>query len=307
MEHHPSGSELRRSTRLIISIRIVIRGKDRKGKTFTEKTQTLVVNQQGALVETSHEFEIGNVMSIENPALGKTANARVVLVDTKPGVAGRSQIAVELTEPQNIWGIDFPPSDWKEEEMRAQPAAPSAAQAVRTPPSPAPIPGRPLPAVEAVKTAVPAREKAVAAAPVELPGRQSAEPPPSTPPLSQPVPDEFRATLQRAVTVFAKQLEEMTKAATRSSQGQLTKLSEETRQALRKELDQLLAQWLESSKAKLRQQAEAELELARRRQEELQRQLVESALKTIRNKVAKVLALLESPPREETDADLSKS
>ena len=306
MEHHPSGTELRRSARLIISIRIVIRGKDRKGKTFTEKTQTLVVNQHGALLETSHEFEKGNVMSIENPVLGKTANARVVLVDTKPGVAGRSQVAVELTEPQNIWGIDFPPSDWKEKEVRAQPAAPSAGKAVRTPPSPAPIPGRPLPAVEAVKTAVPAREKAVAAVPVELPGR-SAEPHPSTPPLSQPVPDEFRATLQRAVTVFAKQLEEMTKAATRSSQGQLTKLSEETRQALRKELDQLLAQWLESSKAKLRQQAETELELARKRQEELRQRVVESALKTIRNKVAKVLALLESPPQEDTDADLSKS
>jgi len=114
-EKTPEGK--RRSTRLSIAIPIFISGTNLQGRAFREKAHTLVVNKHGAKIATAQRLAAGAEVLIENPAMGFTAKAMVVPMTgplaPNPDPGPHPEVAVQLYEARNIWGIEFPPGDWE--------------------------------------------------------------------------------------------------------------------------------------------------------------------------------------------------
>src|SRR5208282_1567980 len=102
----------RRSSRLSLSLPIVIHGKDAHQKAYRESTHTLIVNRHGAKFLTSQQLVVGADILVENPTLGSVAKAKVVWVSGKRNPNGFQEAGVQLAESQNIWGLEFPPDDW---------------------------------------------------------------------------------------------------------------------------------------------------------------------------------------------------
>jgi hypothetical protein len=142
-----SAADGRRSTRLPISLPIVIHGKDAQQEAFRESTHTLIVNQHGAKLATTHQLLLGAEVLIENTTLGSVAKANVVWVSPKYSPHGRNEVGVQLVEAQNIWGIEFPPNDWttkgKDQEAPAAEAAPAPPPAAAKIPPPSTPPASP--------------------------------------------------------------------------------------------------------------------------------------------------------------------
>jgi len=272
--------ELRRGTRLMLPIPIVIHGNDSKGEAFTEKTRTFSINQHGGLVETQREIGVGEQLLIENPALGQTAPAKVIRLEAGQGGSG-FRVAVELIEAQNIWGIDFPPSDWKNKQPQAEKTGPIVIA----------LPAGPAAAGTAERTEVPE------AAPARLPETVAPPPPRQELPL-----EDIRATAEQAVTGFAKQLEAMVESATKAWQADLAKLGEEMRQTFREDMERWFAACLESAAVQLRRQIETEAVMARQRLDDLDRQITDGALESVRTKLAAMLAALNAPSRAQAAA-----
>jgi hypothetical protein len=104
----------RRSTRLNLSIPIVISGKDTYGQPFRENSRATVMNLHGAKILTFHHLALGSDLTIENRALAVTAQARVVWLGERKFPKDLGEAGIQLAEPGNIWGIDAPPEDWVE-------------------------------------------------------------------------------------------------------------------------------------------------------------------------------------------------
>ena len=185
----PKSANLRRSTRLTIALPIVVSGQDAQGNSFTEQTKTIVVNKQGGRVFLHREVRLKDTLSINNPNLKCTVRAQVVWLGKPRTPADPWEVAVELLEPQNIWGVSFPPNDWEETPSQSEAATggsePSPLSVSGLPPeqtSPTvisvPVAGNPLPAsvlpapapVAAVSaSSAPIEEKAVQQSPPAAP------------------------------------------------------------------------------------------------------------------------------------------
>jgi hypothetical protein len=271
--------ELRRGTRLMLPIPIVLHGNDSKGEAFTEKTRTLCINQHGGLLETQREIGMGKQVLIENPALGQTAPAKVIRLETGQGGSG-FRVSFELIEPQNIWGIDFPPSDWKIKQPQAEKTGPIAIA---------------LPAGQ--PTAAPDEEDTDILVPAPVPTTQASAPPPPVASL-----DEVRTIAEEAVIGFAKQLEGMIESARSTWHAEMAKLGEEMRQAFREDMERWFGACLESAAVQLRKQIETEAAIARQRIHEVDRLVTEGALQSVRTKLAAMMAALDAPARAQAAA-----
>lgn len=106
----------RRSTRLYLSLPIVIHGKDSQEQIFHENTRTLIVNRHGARLITSQQLVVGAEIMVENPAMSSVVKANVVWVSAKQDATGRREAGIQLAESRNIWGIEFPSNDWTHDE-----------------------------------------------------------------------------------------------------------------------------------------------------------------------------------------------
>jgi uncharacterized small protein (DUF1192 family) len=138
----------RRSTRLFISIPIVITGKDVNRKEFQENTRTLVVNKHGAKIVTAQQLSMGTEVFVENRALGTGAKANVVWLGEKRDAG--NEVGLQLVEAENIWGIEFPPTDWNPGAIEEESPGPSAAPALS--------PARPEAGIAGARLASPASE-----------------------------------------------------------------------------------------------------------------------------------------------------
>lgn len=103
----------RRSTRLTISIPIIISGVDAQGNDFRESVHTQVVNKHGGKIETTHQLAVGAEVLIENRAMGVVAKSSVVWVGMMEEAGDLHPVGLQLLKAQNIWGITFPPEDWR--------------------------------------------------------------------------------------------------------------------------------------------------------------------------------------------------
>lgn len=97
--------QLRRSTRVPIHVRIEIQARG-----LTCDGETVVVNLHGALLRTSERLEVGEQVKLHVSLTGKTADARVVFADADQAL----HFGIALDQPENIWGISLPPTDWEE-------------------------------------------------------------------------------------------------------------------------------------------------------------------------------------------------
>jgi hypothetical protein len=133
-----SATSGRRSTRLAIAIPVSISGRDSRDQTFKENTRTVIINKHGAKIVTFHELALGSEILLENRALGRSAKTFVVWLGDRRSVKEAQEVGVQLSEPQNIWGIDFAPDDWQEGPPIGEGGQRLEKAAAPSPPSPAP-------------------------------------------------------------------------------------------------------------------------------------------------------------------------
>jgi hypothetical protein len=101
-----------------ISIPIVISGMDDNGRIFSECVSTLAINKHGGKIAMTHPVAINTALMVENPARGVSAAARVVWLGEKDDARELHYVGFQFLEPQNVWGITFPPDDWRPESER---------------------------------------------------------------------------------------------------------------------------------------------------------------------------------------------
>lgn len=223
----------RRSTRLYISIPIVITGKDVNGKEFQENLRTLVVNKHGAKIMTAQQLSMGTEVFIENRLLGAVAKANVAWLGEKRDAG--TEVGLQLAEAKNIWGIEFPPNDWNPAAVAEESPGPSAGPAL----SPAPPEGgtpaaRPASPASASPPAQPAmKSEGTPARPVQQldvgPARPEAgiagarlASPASQSPAGQPTPKS-----ETTPTRLLQQLEESADEEARQFRDRLEKVAQE--------------------------------------------------------------------------------
>jgi len=97
--------------RVLLSVPIQVKGKDKEQKDFTEDTRTLVVNAHGALISLATPVTPGQKVTVSNRSTRKDMECRVVHLGTAS--AGKVQTGIEFLKPcGSFWQIDFPPDDW---------------------------------------------------------------------------------------------------------------------------------------------------------------------------------------------------
>jgi len=101
--------EHRRSSRIMFSISVGIRGVDEQGIEFEAEGRTITVNRHGASIQLSHSLKAGQVLHLINHANDKEGSFRVVgplaLQIDRVGEWG-----IESVEAgKNVWDIQFPP------------------------------------------------------------------------------------------------------------------------------------------------------------------------------------------------------
>ncbi len=101
--------EARRSDRVLLKIPLDVSGIDLKGNSFTERTQTRVINRNGASFVLHHSLQPDAPMTVKNVQTGQSAKFRARQVNQDlPG--GLREWGVECIDPAapHFWGISFP-------------------------------------------------------------------------------------------------------------------------------------------------------------------------------------------------------
>ncbi|MFZ0877923.1 MAG: hypothetical protein WA002_00385 [Candidatus Acidiferrales bacterium] len=110
------GVQRRRSTRIVRTISLTVRGVDLLSQPFEERTSTLSFNTHGCKYPSKHHLPKNSWVTLEIPgregAERRRVRARVVWIQKPHSVRELFQIAVELEAPGNIWSLDAPPGDW---------------------------------------------------------------------------------------------------------------------------------------------------------------------------------------------------
>ncbi len=127
----------RRSQRILLSVPLRVTGKRMNGSSFTEHTNTLIVNAHGALIQLREAVHNGQALSLKNMGTGEEAHCTVM--DVNEGPNGVPEVGVEFDEanPQ-FWRVSFPPADWSARSPEAKRyASPkhSPVNSVKTPPA----------------------------------------------------------------------------------------------------------------------------------------------------------------------------
>ena len=104
----PSPADQRRSTR--VPVRVSISALPGTGAAW--EGETIVVNLHGALVRTTAALTFGEAIELEVHLTGKKARAKIAWC----GPAHSSMYGIALEQPENIWGIPLPPSNWNEDD-----------------------------------------------------------------------------------------------------------------------------------------------------------------------------------------------
>ncbi len=107
----------RRSTRIMQAVPLAVTGVDALGRPFTERTSTLIINCHGCRYQSKHyvlknmwvTLEVPNAEANQPPRM---VRGRVAWIQRPRTVRQLFQVALELENPGNTWGIAFPPPDW---------------------------------------------------------------------------------------------------------------------------------------------------------------------------------------------------
>src|SRR5208337_2622404 len=114
-----ASSELRkrRSTRIVQAVPLMVTGVDALGRPFAERTSTLIINCHGCRYQSKH-YVLKNMwvnLEVPHPESGhspRRVRGKVAWIQRPRTVRQLFQVALELEQPGNAWGIAFPPDDW---------------------------------------------------------------------------------------------------------------------------------------------------------------------------------------------------
>lgn len=102
----------RRTTRIPLRIPVLVVIEE-NGKSRTLDGWTMIVNVHGAKIECKHRFGMHEEVTIQVPFNGMSQKGKVVWSKLEPNANGNYEFGVELNQPENLWGVGFPPSDWE--------------------------------------------------------------------------------------------------------------------------------------------------------------------------------------------------
>jgi hypothetical protein len=109
----------RRSQRLLLSIRVVVSGKQPSGSPFAEDAFTQVVNAHGALVLMKQLVSIGDRLQIRNVKTTEEVGCTVVDVGERQEHMCTVGLEFDLPSPR-FWRVAFPPDDWSARSPEAK-------------------------------------------------------------------------------------------------------------------------------------------------------------------------------------------
>ena len=99
--------------RLTLRIPLKIGIKQSNGAFLTFDARTTVVNKNGARIESDLAPPLDQEVIITVSGSGNSATARVAWVSKEKNENGICEFGVELEDAENLWGVRFPPDDWK--------------------------------------------------------------------------------------------------------------------------------------------------------------------------------------------------
>ena len=107
-----TGADRRRSERLPLDLRLIVRGESLGRKAFQEATFTTSVSAHGALVVLSTKVVLGQTIYLKNPNTQKEVEGRVTRFGPLNG--NQVQVGINFTRPTlTFWPAVFPPKSWK--------------------------------------------------------------------------------------------------------------------------------------------------------------------------------------------------
>jgi hypothetical protein len=98
----------RRSSRVLVSLPLAVSGQKSDGSHISGAAETILVNRHGARIRSMVPLETQMEVRVAMLAPYKWRVGQVVWAD-----AGESEYGIELSRPENFWGIYFPPEDWE--------------------------------------------------------------------------------------------------------------------------------------------------------------------------------------------------
>lgn len=111
------GSEKRRSDRVMLTLPLVVEGKDSKGQPFDNTARTITINRHGARIVTPRLLRAGQTITVTNLASRLKCQFRVV-GPVSPATDRGGEWGIECLDlKENIWGIQFPPVLATEEHL----------------------------------------------------------------------------------------------------------------------------------------------------------------------------------------------
>jgi hypothetical protein len=152
----------RRSTRIMQAVPLAVTGVDALGRPFTERTSTLIINCHGCRYQSKHYVLKNMWVTLEVPhaetaQAPHTVRGRVAWIQRPRTVRQLFQVALELENPGNTWGIAFPPPDWFAPSEAGR-AASAYASGQDTPPRASETAEIHLPLTEPEPSAVPVQD-----------------------------------------------------------------------------------------------------------------------------------------------------
>ncbi len=104
---------VRRSGRLPLSTRLIITPAESQSK-FRADSQTIDVSLHGARIHTDINLETDMRIRVFQPWRNRIQDGRVIWAR----VTGIQEYGIELADPEDFWGINFPPDRWHELDFR---------------------------------------------------------------------------------------------------------------------------------------------------------------------------------------------
>ena len=93
----------------MITLPLIVEGKDSKGQSFDNSARTLTINRHGARIVTPRPLRAGQTITVTNLASRKKCKFRVV-GPVSPATDRGGEWGIECVDlKENIWGIQFPP------------------------------------------------------------------------------------------------------------------------------------------------------------------------------------------------------
>lgn len=102
----PSNADQRSTPRLHAKIAIEVDGRDRNKKPFREDSQTILVNDGGALIALTALLDVQDRIHVKNKSTGNTTECRVAWRSADP-IQGRYSYGIAIVEAvENFWALD---------------------------------------------------------------------------------------------------------------------------------------------------------------------------------------------------------